>query len=338
MINSKFLNKNKTIIIAEACDNHFGSLDNAKEMVINAKKAGADVIKFQHHLPDEEMLPVVPRSKNFKISLYDFLKKYSLKIKDHYDLKIFCKKKKIEYLCTPFSFKAAEDLNEIGVKWFKMGSGEFTDLPFLEKLLKFNKPTILSTGMSTQKEIHMVYKFILSQNNKKVAFMNCTSEYPPIYKDINLNYIPKMIKDFSKIIVGHSDHTNNIFTSFGAVSLGAKIIEKHVNLKNKNFGPDKDVSIGFEEFRQLVEGIRIIEQSLGKDKRIYPKERSIRKWARRSLVSIKNIPKNKIIDENDIWTKRPGTGIPSYLMKKVLGKRAKANIKINKLIKRNQIK
>ena len=93
MINSKFLNKNKTIIIAEACDNHFGSLDNAKEMVINAKKAGADVIKFQHHLPDEEMLPVVPRSKNFKISLYDFLKKYSLKIKDHYDLKIFCKKK-----------------------------------------------------------------------------------------------------------------------------------------------------------------------------------------------------------------------------------------------------
>tara|TARA_A100001015_G_scaffold320209_1_gene445783 strand:+ start:3207 stop:3494 length:288 start_codon:yes stop_codon:yes gene_type:complete len=94
MIKPKILSSKKTIIIAEACDNHFGSLDNAKAMVVNAKKAGADVIKFQHHLPEEEMLPVVPRSKNFKISLFEFLKKYSLKLKDHYDLKDFCKKKK----------------------------------------------------------------------------------------------------------------------------------------------------------------------------------------------------------------------------------------------------
>ena len=337
MIKPKIFLSKKTIIIAEACDNHFGSLDNAKEMVINAKKAGADVIKFQHHLPEEEMLPVVPRSKNFKISLFEFLKKYSLKLKDHYDLKDFCKKKKIEYLCTPFSYKAAEELNEMGVGWFKIGSGEFTDLPFIEKLLKFNKPTILSSGMSSQKEIKMVYDFILKNKNKNIAFMNCTSEYPPIHKDINLNYIPKMIKNFPNVTIGHSDHTNDIFTCFGAVSLGAKIIEKHVNLKNKNFGPDKDVSIGFDSFKTLVKGIRILEQSLGSEKKIYPKERIIRKWARRSIVAIKDIPKNKIIDKNDIWSKRPGTGIPSQFLKKLLGKKAKSNIKINTLIKKSQI-
>tara|TARA_A100001015_G_scaffold320209_1_gene445784 strand:+ start:3544 stop:4230 length:687 start_codon:yes stop_codon:yes gene_type:complete len=227
----------------------------------------------------------------------------------------------------------------MGVSWFKIGSGEFTDLPFIEKLLRFNKPTILSTGMSSQKEIKMVYNFILKQkNNKNISFMNCTSEYPPIHKDINLNYIPKMIKNFPKVTIGHSDHTNDIFTCFGAVSLGAKIIEKHVNLKNKNFGPDKDVSIDFDSFKKLVEGIRVLEQSLGSEKKIYSKEKIIRKWARRSIVAIKDIPKNKIIDKNDIWSKRPGTGIPSQHLKKLLGKKAKMKIKINTLVKKNQIK
>ena len=124
-------NLKRTLIIAEGCDNHFGKLDNAKKMVLMAQKSGADVIKFQHHLPDEEMLPDVYKSKNFKSSLYNFLKKYSLKIKDHYELKKYCKKNKIQYLCTPFSAKAALELNEIGVSCFKIGSGEFSDLPFI---------------------------------------------------------------------------------------------------------------------------------------------------------------------------------------------------------------
>ena len=186
---SKIFNNKKVIIIAEACDNHFGDVKNAKKMVILAKKAGADVIKFQHHLADEEMLKNVPKSSNFKMSLYNFLKKYSLKLSDHLLLKNFCKKIGIEYLCTPFSYKAAEELNKIGVKWFKVGSGEFTDTPFIKKLLKFNKPTILSTGMSTIKEIEMINNIIKKQKNKKIAFMNCTSEYPPVLEDLNLGFI-----------------------------------------------------------------------------------------------------------------------------------------------------
>jgi sialic acid synthase SpsE len=331
------LKKNKVIIIAEACDNHFGNLKNAKQMVLQAKKAGADVIKFQHHLPDEEMLKNVPKSSNFKMSLYDFLKKYSLTIDDHKKLKKYCKKIGILFLCTPFSYKASIELNKIGVEWFKIGSGEFTDTPFVKKILKFNKPVILSTGMSTLDEIEMMYKIVSKQKNKKVAFMNCTSEYPPILEDLNLGFIPKLIKKYPRLVIGHSDHTNDILSCIGAVALGAKIIEKHVNLDNKNYGPDRDVSISFKKFSQMVKLIRNLEKSLGSKKKIYNKEKQIRKWATRSIVSIKDIKKGQIIKKDDIWSKRPGTGIPSRYMDKIIGSKAKVNIKKNILIKKFQI-
>jgi sialic acid synthase SpsE len=333
----KNFKKNKVIIIAEACDNHFGKLENAKKMVVYAKKAGADVIKFQHHLPDEEMLRNVPKSSNFKISLYDFLKKYSLKLSDHKKLKEYCKKIGILYLCTPFSYKAAEELNSIGVEWFKIGSGEFTDTPFIKKILKFNKPIIFSTGMCTISEIKMVYKIIKKHKNKKIAFMNCTSEYPPILEDLNLGFITILKKNYPEILIGHSDHTNDILSSIAAVSLGAKIIEKHVNLDYKNFGPDRDVSISFKKFAEMVKCIRKLEKSLGTKKRIYKKEIQIRKWATRSIVSLKDIKKNQKIKVDDVWSKRPGTGIPSRYMDKIIGKTAKKFIKKNTLIKKSQI-
>ena len=162
----------KTIIIAEACENHFGNINNAKKMIRLAKNAGADYIKFQHHIPDEEMLKKVPKSKNFNISLYNFLKKYSFKIQDHKILKKYCERKKIKYLCTPFCLKAAYELNNIGVKLFKIGSGEFTDLPMISGVLKLKKPVIFSTGMSNPKEIKKMYKFIKKNSFNDFAFLN----------------------------------------------------------------------------------------------------------------------------------------------------------------------
>ena len=150
------------------------------------------------------------------------MKKYSLKLSDHKKLKIFCQKIGIEYLCTPFSYKAAEELNSIGVKWFKIGSGEFTDTPFIKKILKFKKPVILSTGMSTVKEIQMVQNIISKQKNRKIALMNCTSEYPPILEDLNLGFIPILRGKYPNIKIGHSDHTNDILSSLAAVALGAE--------------------------------------------------------------------------------------------------------------------
>ena len=334
--NIKIHNSMKPIVISECCDNHFGKIENAIKMVDLSKASGADIVKFQHHLPDEEMLPIVPKSSNFKEPLYEFLKKYALKLEDHAKLISYCKKKKIEYLCTPFSLKAAEELLKIGVKFFKIGSGEMTDIPTLKRIAKFNLPMIISTGMCTVDEIKKTYDEIV-RINKNLILMNCTSEYPPKYEDINLGFIPIMKQKFTKAHVGHSDHTSSLVTSLGAVALGAKLIEKHVTLDKAKRGPDADVSISFEELSTLVREIDILSKTLGTKKEVYLKEMPIRKWAFRSIVSITDIKKNTKISQSMIWSKRPGTGIPAKDMAKVVGKKAKINIPSNKLIKWSDI-
>ena len=334
--NIKIHNSMKPIVISECCDNHFGKIENAIKMVDLSKASGADIVKFQHHLPDEEMLPIVPKSSNFKEPLYEFLKKYALKLEDHEKLISYCKKKKIEYLCTPFSLKAAEELLKIGVKFFKIGSGEMTDIPTLKIISKFNLPMIISTGMCTVDEIKKTYDEII-RINKNLILMNCTSEYPPKYEDINLGFIPIMQQKFTKAYVGHSDHTSTLVTSLGAVALGAKLIEKHVTLDKAKRGPDADVSISFEELSTLVREIDILSKTLGAKKEVYLKEMPIRKWAFRSIVSITDIKKNTKISQSMIWSKRPGTGIPAKDMAKVVGKKAKINIPSNKLIKWSDI-
>ena len=333
-----FKNLKKTLLIAEACENHFGNLDNAKKMIVQAKKSGADYVKFQHHIPDEEMLRHVPKSKNFKTNLYNFLKNNSLKINQHEILKKYCAKKRIKYLCTPFCLKAANELNEIGVDMFKIGSGEFTDIPFINELLKLKKPVIFSTGMSTPIEIDKMYKFIKSKAKNEFAFLNCTSEYPPKYKDLNLYFIKDLKKKYKSIAIGHSDHTNDIYSSIAAVTLGAKIIEKHVYLENINNGPDRHVSITFKKFKEMAKAIRLLENSLGSDKKIYKNEFEIVKWARRSIVTTKNIYKGEKLNYNNIFSKRPSLGIPSYKYFQILGKKVKRNIKKNSLIQEKDLK
>lgn len=323
-------------IIAEAADSHLGSMENAKKMALQAKKTGADCIKFQHHLPDEEMLADIPMSDNFKEPLYEFLKKNALTILQHKELKDYCKKIGIIYLCTPFSYKAALELYSIGVEAFKIGSGEFTDFTSLEKIITLGKPLILSTGMSTPDEIRQTYEF-LKRRGSVFCFMNCVSEYPPQYEDLNIGFIPVLIKEFPDIVIGHSDHTPDNFTAFAAVALGAKIIEKHVTLDKGISGPDRSVSIDMEDLAQLVEGIRKIEASLGKEKKIHDREKQIRAWAFRSIVTTIDIPTGTSLTKEMLWTKRPGTGIPSRELPKYIGKKAKCFLKANTLLRREDV-
>ena len=336
-IKSFFQNRGKICLIAEACDNHFGSIELAKKMIDQSKKAGADVIKFQHHLPDEEMLPAVPKSSNFKMPLYEFLKKYALKIKDHEILKKYCEKKNIIYLCTPFSLKAANELNELGVDWFKIGSGEMTDTPTIKEIIKFRKPMLISTGMSKTMEIKRTYELFKGKENP-LCLMNCTSEYPPQIQDLNLKYITKMKKIFKKAVIGHSDHTSDIYSSIIAASLGAKFIEKHIYISEKFKGPDKDVSINTSQLKKLAEILENVNLSLGSEKKIHKKEIPIRKWAFRSIISIRDIKKGEKIKKDMIWSKRPGTGIPSYKMNKIIGKRVIRNLKKNTMLKMKDLK
>ena len=321
----------RVFIIAEGCDNHLGDMIIAKEMITQAKLAGADAIKFQHHLPDEEMLPDVPMSNNFNMPLYEFLKKYALKIEQHLELKQFCESIGIQFICTPFSYKAAEELKEIGVDVFKIGSGEMTDIPSLVRIAKFGKPMIVSTGMSTFEEIDRTYN-ALSSRNVPLILLNCVSEYPPVYEDINLEVISKMKSRYPKAVIGHSDHTPDLYTSFSAVTLGAMIIEKHVILDKRQPGPDQSVSIDFVDLSKLVDGIRKIESAMGDEKKVHPKEKSIREWAFRSLVSTQFIGAGQKLNDEMIWSKRPGTGIPAYQMDEVIGRKTKKNIPKNTLI------
>ena len=319
-------------IIAEACDNHLGDLDDALEMVRLARLAGASAIKFQHHIPDEEMLQSVPKSSNFDTDLYTFLKQHALTLDQHSQLKSYCESIGIQYLCTPFSLRAAMELNALGVEAFKIGSGELCDLPTLSRICRFGKPMIVSTGMATFEEIDQTYQLITSAG-VPLVLMNCTSEYPPRYEDINLGVIQKMKTRYPTAEVGHSDHTPDLFTSWAAVALGASVIEKHVILDKRQPGPDQSVSVDFLELATLVEGIRKIESALGSEKKVHPREEQIREWAHRSVVSLRDIGKGVVISEDDVWTKRPGTGIPASRLNEVIGRTTMREIKAGSLVR-----
>lgn len=331
----KIGNENPCFIIAEACDNHLGDIGTAKEMALQAKLAGADAVKYQHHLPDEEMLrDGVPMSANFNMPLYDFLQLYALTLDQHRELKEYCDQIGILYLCTPFSKKAAFEINEL-VPAFKIGSGELTDIPTLKVIAGLGKPMILSTGMSVMEEIDETMNEV--QNiNKMIALMNCTSEYPPKYEDIHLGVIP-ILKERYGIPIGHSDHTPDIYTCFGAVAMGAKLIEKHIILDKKQPGPDQSVSIEPYELKMLCDGIRKIESAMGTEKKVNKLEKPIRKWAHRSIVSLKRIKKGEVLTEEHIWTKRPGTGVPAKFLDSFLGKKAAKDLPKDYLLTRDDI-
>lgn len=328
------IGKNQPVrIIAEVADNHGGSVEVAKKLILAAKKSRADIVKFQLHLPEIEMIP--GSIKMWNGPLYDILKRNLLTIDDHRKLKRFCEKNNIMYLCTPFCLKAADLLESIGVEAFKIGSGEMTNLPMLRHIAKKKKTLIVSTGMSKMSEIRETVG-VIKKEKTPLILMNCTSEYPPRPEDINLNLIKKLENEF-RVPVGHSDHSPNIYTALAAVACGAKLIEKHFTLDKKQKGPDHFISLESKELKELIEGIRIIEKALGSEKKVQEKEKLVRKWAFHSVVSAVDIPQNTIISKDMVTIKRPGSGIPAKEIDKVIGKKTKRFIKKDTLIKREYL-
>lgn len=325
-------------VIAEACDNHLGNMQTAKRMIEEAKRAGANAVKFQHHLPDVEMLPDLPMSDNFddEEPLYEFLKKYALTLDQHRELMEYAEKTVgITYMCTPFSTKAAEEMNSLGLSAFKIGSGEMTDVPSLERISDFGKPMIVSTGMSDFEEIDRTYHALIAKKTP-LALLHCVSEYPPVYDDINLDVITVMKERYPRAVIGHSDHTPDLYTCFAAVTLGAHIIEKHVILDKKQKGPDQAVSINFDEMASLVDGIRKIEKARGSKRSVHTKEAPIRTWAFRYVVAEQGLKKGQVISKDmiktgNIWTKRTGhpDGIRSHDLMKLVGATAVKDIQPN---------
>ncbi len=324
-------------IIAEACENHFGNMETAKKMIEAARDCQCDAIKFQHHLPDEEMLPSVPLSDNFSEPLYDFLKRCSLSISQHQELKEYCEKVGIQYLCTPFSYQAAVELSKIGVKVFKIGSGEMTDLPTLRSIAsELKAPMLISTGMSTFDEIDRTYQMLI-QFDQPLCLLNGVSAYPPDYSDLNRRGLVEMWSRYPAAIIGHSDHTDDIYTALAAVTLGASVIEKHVTLDKTWVGPDQSVSLDFEQVAALVDGARKIELSLGSVRAVHKKEEPVRAWAFRSLVYRRDMSAGEILKDSDLASKRPGVGVLSSNIDQYVGRTLKNAVIANSLLRASDV-
>ena len=313
-------------VIAEGCDNHMGSTIVAKALVDAAVDSGADAIKFQHHIVEEEMLINDLSSDNFDEPLHEFLRVNALSLDQHYDLKAYCDSNNITYLCTPFSYKAAVEIQNL-VPFFKIGSGEFQDYWFIDRLTELKKPIIFSTGMCDESEVKGWIKRY-SKSIEDFALLNCISEYPPKYEDLNLQFLEKL-HDMSPCVIGHSDHSPTIGSSISAVCLGARIIEKHITLSHFVAGPDASVSLDPDEFKAMVNAVKLVRATLGDSKIIQDKEKPIRDWAYRSIIAARPIAAGQVITLKDLCTKRPGNGILSAEYESVLGKKALKDIDRN---------
>ena len=298
-------------------------------MVDVAKSAGVSCIKFQTHITDEEMIPTNMRpGKISKRSLWDIMKECELSSTSEEKLFKYCRQKKLLALSTPFSIPAIERLENLHLPAYKIGSGEITNTPFLNRVAKTKKPVILSSGMSTLDEIKIALKIFRKYHNP-ISLLHTTSIYPTKYQDVRLGLIEKYKKLF-KIPIGVSDHSIGIYTAIAAVSLGASIVEKHFTLDKEMKGPDQKISLSPNELSELVIGCNAVQIAMGDKKTILPDEKPVMKFARESVVSIKNIPVGEKITTKNISTKRPGNGkIPAKFYFKILGKKTKKSIKNN---------
>ncbi len=324
-------------VIAEAGINHNGSIRIAKKMVDEVKKSGADCIKFQTHIVEEEMIKSNIKPGNIsKKTLWNIIKNSELSEEEEEKIQQYCKQKKILFLSTPFSIKAVDRLEKIKIPAYKIGSGELTNLPLLTRIAHTKKPVILSSGMSEINEIKNSVNFF-KKRHIPLILLQTTSIYPSNYQDINLGVIEKFQKLFN-IPIGLSDHSPGIYAALGAVAKGACLIEKHFTLDKNLPGPDQKLSLNSNEFSELVKGCKAVKLALGNSKKIFVKERPILKFARESVVSLMNISKGEKFLEKNITTKRPATGdIPAKDYYKIIGKFAKRDISNNAQISQKDV-
>lgn len=313
-------------IIAEAGVNHNGSYELALEMIRVAKEVGADAIKFQTAIPEEVISRYAKKAKYQEEntgkdeSQLEMCKKLHFKFEAYKKLKKHCDEVGIEFLSTPFDIESVKFLDELGVRLFKIPSGEITNLPYLIEIARTGKEVILSTGMSNIEEIEQAVEVLEKNGSGSISLLHCTTEYPAPFESLNLRAIGTLSDRFG-LQVGYSDHSLGIVASLGAVAVGAKIIEKHFTLDKTMEGPDHKASLEKEEFKALVRGIRELEKALGSPiKKAQEIELKNLEVARKSIVARRNIKKGEVFTVENITTKRPGTGLSPMRWFEVLGK------------------
>jgi len=330
----------KPIIICEIGINHNGSLAIAKKMVDAAKKSGAEIIKHQTHIAEDEMSDEAKTIKpgNSNKPIFNIIKDCSLNESDELELKKYVEKNKMIFLSTPFSKKAVDRLIKFKVSAFKIGSGEFNNLPLIEYIASFKKPMILSTGMNNIPQIKETINIL---NSKKISFalLHTTNLYPTPHNLVRLGALKEMIKNFPKIVFGLSDHTTDNYASYFALGMGASIIERHFTDRKTRGGPDISCSMSPNDLSQLIQAANLFHSMKGGKKDISKNEKVTARFAFASVISTKKIYKGTKLNKKNLWVKRPGNGeFKAKDLKKLFGKIAKQNIEKGVQIKKKYIK
>jgi N,N'-diacetyllegionaminate synthase len=335
------LKKLYTIIIAEAGVNHNGSIELAKKLIDVAAEAGVDFVKFQTFKAETLVTQTADKAeyqkeiRNTDESQFEMIKKLELDRKTHEELIDYCNAKDIQFLSTAFDHDSIDLLDELNIPFFKIPSGEITNLPYLRHIGKMGKPIIVSTGMSTLDEVHNALNILIESGTEKeqITILHCNTEYPTPMEDVNLKAM-LTIREELGVKIGYSDHTLGIEVPITAVAMGATIIEKHFTLDRTLPGPDHAASLEPEELKAMVLAIRNIEKSMGDGvKNPSKSEKKNIPIARKSIVAKMPIKKGELFTEENLTVKRPGIGISPMEWDAVIGKAASSDYEMDDLIR-----
>lgn len=305
-------------------------MERAREMVIAAKEAGADYVKFQTAVPELVISTFAPKAEYQKDtdgaerSQLEMCKAIHLPLSAYKELKALCEEVGIGFMSTPFDLVSIDLLQELGQDYMKIPSGEITNLPYLRKIAAGNIPVIISTGMATIPEIRAALDILVSGSLTldDITVLHCNTEYPTPMRDVNLRAMQTMAVELG-VKVGYSDHTKGIEVPIAAVAMGATVIEKHFTLSRELPGPDHRASLEPDELHDMVCAIRNIEEALGSGvKDVSESERKNMVVARKSIVALTDIRKGEKFSENNVTVKRPGNGVSPMLWDDVMGKPA----------------
>jgi len=330
----------KVIIIAEAGVNHNGDYARAVAMIHAAHKAGADYVKFQTAVPELVISSVAPKAEYQKDttgaeeSQLDMCRKIHLKLSDYAPLKRICDEVGIGFISTPFDLVSIDCLASLNMDYWKIPSGEITNLPYLRKVGALRGKVILSTGMSELEEVETALGVLEKAGTPRtdVILLHCNTQYPTPYADVNLKAMDAL-RRLGTAGVGYSDHTVGIEVPVAAVAMGAEVIEKHFTLDKTLPGPDHKASLDPTELEAMVSAIRNIELALGSaEKHVSASERPNIEVARKSIVAFRDIKAGELFTEENITVKRPGNGISPMRWDEVLGRRAPRDFDADALI------
>ncbi|MGE6353867.1 N-acetylneuraminate synthase [Flavobacterium sp. NPDC079362] len=322
---------NKVIIIAEAGVNHNGDINVAKKLIDAAVDAGVDYVKFQTFKADSLVSKSAKKAEYQNVNIndgddsqYTMLKNLELSHEDHLQLMSYCSERNIKFFSTAFDVEGVNYLNDLGLSFFKIPSGEITNYPYLKAVALCGKPVIMSTGMCSEIEIknalEVLMKFGISK--EKISILHCNTEYPTPMKDVNLKAMLSIQKTFD-VEIGYSDHTLGIEVPIAAVAIGARIIEKHFTLDRTLPGPDHVASLEPDELKNMVKAIRNIELAISGDGDKKPSESETKNIAiaRKSIFINKRLEKGHTITDSDIVSLRPGDGISPMEWENIVGKK-----------------